>query len=117
VAVYFEAGFFYNLVFQFIKVTIGENFYLAAVRTDEVVMVAGRLPHQVAAAAMAGVSFTNEAAFFQDFQGAVNSYQADSGVVGFYAFVYSGGGLVLVGADNLVNHNTALGGYFVAVMA
>ena len=71
--------------------------------------MAGRFPHQVAAAAMAGMGLTDETAFLQDLQRAVNGYQADAGVLWLDAFKNSRRRLVFVRTDNLFDDGPALG--------
>ena len=66
---------------------------------------------------MAGVGFTNKAAFFQDFQSAVDRDKADTGLFSLNPLVNCGWGLVLVRIKNFVDYGTTLRSYFVAMTA
>ena len=79
--------------------------------------MAGILPYRIAAAAVTGMRFTNQAAFFQDFQGTVDGYQSDTRMVISDAFINGGGGLVFMGIHNFADNDAALGGNFIAAAA
>lgn len=99
------------------EVAIGEIDNCAAVGADQVMVMFVRSPHDVAAAASAGMHFTDEPELYEYLERAVNRHQPDAGVLAFYPFVYRGRRQVLMTFQDGFNDFPALRGYFVAVLA
>src|SRR4030067_1092239 len=102
-AVNFKTGLFSKTPFQLSEVAIGKINNLTAVGADEVMVMFRGAAHQVAAATAAGMRFTDKTKLREDFNGAIDSYQADARMLFTHPFMNCGGGAVFKGIDITTN--------------
>jgi len=113
---YLEAGLFRQPPLQPGEVAGCEIDDPAAVGANQVMVVLGRPPHEIAAAVTAGVHFADEPEPGQHFQRAVYRHQADAGVPAPYLFVDGCRGKMLVALHDGIDHRPALRGNLMTVL-
>jgi hypothetical protein len=116
-AVYFKTGLSGKPAFQFTQVAIGKINNLAAVGTNQMVVMFGRSAYQVAPAISPGVHFADETKFRKRFQSAVNRHQPDAGVLTAYPLVYGRWSQVLSTFNNAFDDSSPLRSNFITVLS
>jgi hypothetical protein len=85
---HFEASHPGNSLFQPLKVTIGKIDNRTAFRTNQMMVVPNRLPHEIAPTTAPGVHLTEEPQFSEYRQGTIYSNQSDTRIFSANSIIY-----------------------------
>jgi hypothetical protein len=108
--IYPEAGLARQPAFQCAEVTIGKINHGSAAGTNQVMVMLGRTPHQVAADVTADAYFTDQTQGSEYLQRAIDGHQPDTRVPPACHLVYCRRGEVLATAGNGAYDSAALRG-------
>lgn len=89
-AVYFKAGLLGQPLLQFVKVTVGEVDNCAAIGANQVMVVLRWPPEQVASAVASSMYLADKPKLSEYIESAIDSHQADAGVLLMHPFKYLG---------------------------